>query len=168
MAADGVRQARSDHYKLMLALRFRSSRGAPHRIVEAAQLALGARIHVPHAAYNDMCLVVQVEAVGHQLVEIDLRRSFAAAIARPAIGAAAAFTAAVSGTALASLIRPSAAAILARRPVVAAAALFGLLFLYFSHADSFLRMSFQPSALSLSSLPPGGPIPSLLAPTEAV
>ena len=49
---DGVSQARAQHHELVLPLAFGRAHGAPHGAVQAAQLALGAGIHVAHAADN--------------------------------------------------------------------------------------------------------------------
>src|SRR5215469_16947453 len=82
---DGVCQPRAQHDELVLPLALRRPHGPPHRAVQAAQLALGARIHVAHAADDGVRLVVQVEAVADELVELDFRRAFRT----PAVEAAA-------------------------------------------------------------------------------
>jgi hypothetical protein len=43
----------------------------PHSIVEAAQLALGAAVHIPEAAHDGVRLIVEIEAIGHQLVQVN-------------------------------------------------------------------------------------------------
>src|SRR6202043_2439474 len=53
--------------------------GAPHGAIQPPQLALGAGIHVAHAADDAVRLIVQIEAVGHELLELDFGRTFRAA-----------------------------------------------------------------------------------------
>src|SRR5437867_757676 len=73
----------------MLALVLRGSIGATYGIVQPPQLAFGARVHVAHAADHAVRLVVEIEAVGDELLQLDLRRALeAGAIATPAVVAA--------------------------------------------------------------------------------
>jgi hypothetical protein len=72
---DGVGQARAQHDEFMLALVLRGAVGATHGVVKPPQLALGARIHVAHAADYAVRLVVEIQAVGDQLLQLDLRRT---------------------------------------------------------------------------------------------
>jgi hypothetical protein len=81
MTGDGVSQTRANHDKLVLALGLGGAGRTAHGVVEAAQLAPGSRIHVAHAADYDVRLVVEIETVAHQLIDIDLRRTFPAPIA---------------------------------------------------------------------------------------
>src|ERR1035438_1870949 len=71
----GVGEGRAQHDELVLPLAFGGAYGAAYGAVEAPQLALGAGIHVAHAADNGVRLVVQVEAVADQLFEFDFGRS---------------------------------------------------------------------------------------------
>ena len=81
--------------------------GAAHGVVKAPQLALGAGIHVAHAADDAVRLVVEIQAVGDQLLELDLGRTFeAVAIAAAAVVAAVAASAVIPARATARL-RPS-------------------------------------------------------------
>src|SRR4029077_20558413 len=62
--------------------------GAADGAIEAAQLALGARIHVAHPADNGVRLVVQIKAVADELFELDFGRAFRpAAVVTPALSA---------------------------------------------------------------------------------
>src|ERR1035437_339755 len=79
VARDGVGQAGAQHDELMLPLAFRRPHGTPYGTVETPELALGARIHVAHAAHDGMRLVVQVQAVADELFQLDLRRAFGTA-----------------------------------------------------------------------------------------
>src|ERR1035437_8113974 len=79
VARDGVGQAGAQHDELMLPLAFRRPDGTPYGTVETPELALGARIHVAHAAHDGMRLVVQVQAVADELFQLDLRRAFGTA-----------------------------------------------------------------------------------------
>src|ERR1035437_1353440 len=92
VARDGVGQAGAQHDELMLPLAFRRPHGTPHGTVETPELALGARIHIAHAAHDGMRLVVQVQAVADELLQLDFRRAFGTA----AIESAAVTTAAIS------------------------------------------------------------------------
>src|SRR5580693_6016257 len=76
VAGNSVSEARPDHDELMLALAFGGARGAPHGIVEPAKLALGSGVHVAHAAHHDVGLIIQIEAIGDQLLDIDFGRAF--------------------------------------------------------------------------------------------
>src|SRR5260370_2497951 len=70
---DRVRQPRPQHHELVLPLVLGSAIRPPHGIVQPPQLALGPRIHVPHAAHHAVRLVIQVQAVGNQFLELNLR-----------------------------------------------------------------------------------------------
>src|SRR5580704_15060301 len=72
---DGIRQARAQHHKLLLAFIFRCSHGPTHRVIQTAQLALGTGIHVAHAADHAVRLIIQVQRIGDQLLDIDLGRA---------------------------------------------------------------------------------------------
>ena len=87
MARDGIRQARAQHHELLLALIFGRANRAAHRIIKTAQLALGPGVHVAHAADYAVGLIVQVERIGDQFFDIDLRRSFKAATVATAVAA---------------------------------------------------------------------------------
>ena len=50
MPRDGVRQPRAQHHELVLALALRRAHGAPHRVVQPPQLALGAANPYPACA----------------------------------------------------------------------------------------------------------------------
>src|SRR5258708_30791343 len=76
MPRDGIRQSRAQHHELMLPLAFGSPHRAPHRVVQAAQLALGAGIHIAHARHHRVRMIVQIQAVADQLFDIDLRWTF--------------------------------------------------------------------------------------------
>src|SRR5580692_7761807 len=65
----------------MLALAFGGARGAPDGIVEPAKLALGSGIHVAHAAHHDVGLIIQIEAIGDQLLDIDFGRTLGTPVA---------------------------------------------------------------------------------------
>src|ERR1019366_4778066 len=100
VARDGIGQARAQHDELVLPLALRRPHGTPHGAVESAQLALGARIHVTHAAHDGVCLVVQVQAVADQLLQLDFRRAFGtAAIEAAAVASVSAITTAAITTA---------------------------------------------------------------------
>ena len=81
MARDGVGQTGAQHDELVLAFVLRRAGGPAHGVVEAAQLAARAGIHIAHAADDDVRLVVQVQAVADELFEFDLGRSVEAALA---------------------------------------------------------------------------------------
>src|SRR5262249_20935988 len=81
VARDGIRQARAQHDELVLPLAFGSAHGAAHGAIEAPQLALGAAVHVAHAADDCVRLVVQLKPVADQLFELDLGRTFEAPVA---------------------------------------------------------------------------------------
>src|SRR5579885_1965418 len=95
MPRDGVGEPGAQHHKLMLLLVFRSPHRAPDGVVQPPQLALGARIHVAHARHDGVGLVVEIQAVGDQLIELDFRRSLEGASSRtPAFALLAAIAAA--------------------------------------------------------------------------
>src|SRR5580700_3121901 len=81
VAGNSVSEARPNHDELMLALAFGGARGTPDGIVEPAKLALGSGVHVAHAAHHDVGLIIQIEAVGDQLLDIDFGRSFGTPVA---------------------------------------------------------------------------------------
>src|SRR5579872_2295990 len=124
VARDRIGEPRSEHYKLLLAFALGRADGAAHRVVEAPQLALGARIHVAHAAHHGMGLVVKVERITHQFLDVDLRRAIEAAT----ISAVAAVTPIAARTALATLAMRSAAWSAFARSAAPAAALAVLVF----------------------------------------
>jgi hypothetical protein len=68
MPRDGVRQPGAQHHELMLPLGLRRPHRPPHSVVQAPQLALGAAIHIAHANHYRMRLIVEVQAVGNQLL----------------------------------------------------------------------------------------------------
>jgi hypothetical protein len=86
----------------MLTFVFRSACGAPHGIVQAAQCASGAGIHIADADYDGVRLVIQIQAVVDQLFEIDILREIEASTA----GARASVTVTASFT-TGSAFRPS-------------------------------------------------------------
>src|SRR6266851_8386096 len=57
----------------MLPFVLRCPASPSNRVVEPAQLALGAGIHIAHPADNRVGLVVQIKAIADQLLEFDLR-----------------------------------------------------------------------------------------------
>src|ERR1035437_4244966 len=79
VARDGIGQAGAQHDELMLPLAFRRPHGTPYGTVETPELALGARIHIAHAAHDGMRLIVQVQAVADELFQLDFRRAFGTA-----------------------------------------------------------------------------------------
>src|SRR5262249_23122638 len=104
------------------------------------QLALSARIHVAHPADHAMRLVIQVEAVGNQLVQLDFRR----AVEAPALTVAAAFVTASlpiisAGTSSAFSRTAALSYAFSRRPALA-----GLYFLLLCHP---LNLAQQPRPL---------------------
>jgi hypothetical protein len=76
MTGDSVSQTRSQHDELLLPFVLRRADGAANRIVETAQLALGARIHIAHAADYAVRLIVEIQRIGDQFFDIDFRRAF--------------------------------------------------------------------------------------------
>src|SRR5260370_1718975 len=70
---DRVRQPRPQHHELVLPLVLGSAIRPPHGIVQPPQLTLGPRVHVPHAAHHAVRLVIQVQAIGDQFLELNLR-----------------------------------------------------------------------------------------------
>src|SRR5665213_3716932 len=76
MPRDGVRQPRAQHDKLMLPFGFRRAHGTSYGVIEASKLALGAAVHIAHANHHGMRLIVQVQAVGNQLLQFDLGEAF--------------------------------------------------------------------------------------------
>src|SRR5579862_7787505 len=60
----------------MLTLGFRRTHRSPHGVVQAPQLALGAAVHIAHANHDGMRLIVQIQAVGNQLLQFDLGEPF--------------------------------------------------------------------------------------------
>ena len=73
---------------LVLAVGFGGAAGAAHRVIEAPQLRLGARIHVAHAADNGVGLVVEIQRIVDQLLEIDFRGTVGTAAGTAAMVAA--------------------------------------------------------------------------------
>src|SRR5947209_15154121 len=86
MARDRVGQAGAEHDELVLALVLRGAHGAADGVIQAAELALGAGIHVAHTAHDHVGLVIEVERISDQLVVVDFGRAFGS---RPAEVAAA-------------------------------------------------------------------------------
>src|SRR5689334_24370071 len=113
MARDGVGQAGAQHDEFVLALALGRADGAADRAVEAPQLALGAAVHIAHAADDGVRLVIEIEAVADELFQLDFGRAFEAAVAA---GAAATITAISTVTAI------SAGAIAARAAISTGAA----------------------------------------------
>src|ERR1035438_353091 len=81
MPRNRVCQPRPQHDERMLALILRGACGATDGVVQAPQGAAGAGIQIAHTAHYDVSLVVEIEAVVDQFVEIDLGRTFHAAVA---------------------------------------------------------------------------------------
>jgi hypothetical protein len=81
---------------LLLAFVFGRANRPAHRIVETAQLALGAGVHVAHPADYAMGLIVQIQRIGNQFLDIDLGRAFKAPPVSPISVTAAAFPAPVA------------------------------------------------------------------------
>src|SRR5579871_1482361 len=100
MARDGIREARAQHDELMLAFTLRRSHGAADRIVQTAELALGAAIHVPHARDDGVGLVVEIQTIGNELVELDVGRAFERT---PSAGTAAFAAVAITAGAVATI-----------------------------------------------------------------
>src|SRR4029078_11948753 len=73
MARNGIGQARAQHDEVMLAFALGSAHRPPHRIIQPTQLALGAGIHVAHAGYDGVGLVIQIQTVGDQFFQFDFR-----------------------------------------------------------------------------------------------
>jgi hypothetical protein len=131
----------------VLTLIFRSAGSAPDSIIEPPQLAFGAGIHIPHPAYDNVRLIVEIKAVTNQLFDVDLGRALAAALAgaAPSLTAttwtttlASPLTATIVTTAFASASFTSARAatapsILSRWTVFTAATFFGFFFFNFCH-----------------------------------
>src|SRR5271166_1883030 len=65
----------------MLAFVFGRAHCAPHGVVETAELALGAGVHVAHAADYAVRLIVEIKRVGDEFFEIDLGRPIGTAVA---------------------------------------------------------------------------------------
>src|SRR5688572_20215379 len=80
MPCDRISQSGTEHHELMLTLALRSAACPSDSVVQPAQLALRARIHVPHACDYAVGLVVQVKAIRNQLVKVDLRRAHPIAV----------------------------------------------------------------------------------------
>src|SRR5258708_28829546 len=75
MARNGVSQPRAQHHELLLSLAFRCANCAAHCIVETPQLALGPGVHVAHAAYHSVRLVVEIQRIRDQLLDIHVGRA---------------------------------------------------------------------------------------------
>jgi len=65
------------------------SDGTSHRTIEAAQLTSGARVHITHPGNHGVRLIVEIEAVCHQLLKLDLGRTFEAVTPRATAAVAA-------------------------------------------------------------------------------
>jgi hypothetical protein len=78
MTRDGVSQTRPQHHELLLPLVLRRSNSPANGIVEAAQLAFGSRVHIAHAADHAVRLIVEIQRIGDQFLDVDLRRTFEA------------------------------------------------------------------------------------------
>src|SRR5258708_19506837 len=75
MARNGVSQPRAQHHELLLSLAFRCANRAAHGIVETPQLALGPGVHVAHAAYHSVRLVVEIQRIRDQFLDIHVGRA---------------------------------------------------------------------------------------------
>jgi hypothetical protein len=106
---------------LLLPFIFRRSNGAANGIVETAQLALSAGVHIAHAADHAVRLIVEIQRIGDQFFDIDFRRPFEAApiATTPVVSSIAALTTA----ALASTLRSSTWRTIALRSTAALATL---------------------------------------------
>src|SRR5690349_19923474 len=102
MPRDSVRKTGPHHHKFVLTLAFRSTCGAPHGVIQPAQLAFRTRIHVAHPADYNVRLVVQVQTIPDQFVQIDFRWPFTTPLATPA-WAAKTLTSAIAAPVSASL-----------------------------------------------------------------
>jgi len=71
VSRDGVGQPRAQHDELVLPLVFWSANSPPHGVIQTPELALGSAIHIAHADDHSVRLVIQVQAVGHELLELD-------------------------------------------------------------------------------------------------
>src|SRR6476646_4872786 len=60
----------------MLPLGFRRAHRSANSVIQAPQLALGAAIHIAHANHYGMRLIIQIQAVGNQLLQFDLGETF--------------------------------------------------------------------------------------------
>src|SRR5215217_4176435 len=85
MARDRIGKARSQHHKLVLLVAFGRLACAPHCVIETPELASGARVHVAHSRNDGMSLVIEIQAIGDQLVEVDFRGPFEPALAAATI-----------------------------------------------------------------------------------
>src|SRR5580704_18525 len=175
----------------MLALAFGGARGAPHGIVEPAKLALGSGIHVAHAAHHDVGLIIQIQAIGDQLLDIDFGRAFGTPVAiaertpfsatfappvtttfRTAAGAPAIPAAAIIAAIVGARAAASRTAILTSRPIAFLfCLLLRLLFFCFRHRN-FHPSNFRTAclfALEAANFPwPGVPIRGLPSRRAAV
>src|SRR5436305_9790654 len=99
MPRDRIRQARTQHHEFVLPLALHSPNRAPHGVIQAPQLALRAGIHVAHPRNNHVSLIIQIQAIGDQFLELDVRLEV-----RPPHWTAAApwTTTVISGTTLAT------------------------------------------------------------------
>src|SRR3984957_21264605 len=79
MTRDGITQTRPQHHELLLPLVLRRADSAAYGIVETAQLAFGAGVHVAHAADHTVRLIVEIQRIGYQFFDVDFRRPFEAA-----------------------------------------------------------------------------------------
>src|SRR5437764_5116762 len=145
MPRNRIRKTGTHHHKFMLAFAFGSTCCPAYRVVQAAQLAFGAGIHVAHSANYNVRLVVQVQTIGNQFVQIDFGWPFTTSLTRAAWTTAEtlftpAIAAPVSASLASSIVRspiarsPAAPApILPRRPIFGAPPPFGFLLFNFRH-----------------------------------
>jgi hypothetical protein len=109
-----VREARAQHDEFMLAFALRRSGRATNRIVQTAQRAACAGIHIANPDNDGVRLIIEIEAVIDQLVEVNVLKSeiaTAAAGTRASVAAGPSFTWPAFGTIAPS--RPAFAALTA-------------------------------------------------------
>jgi hypothetical protein len=78
---DGICEARPKHDERMLALVFGGPSGAANGVIQTPQGAACTGIEVAHPAYNDVRLIIEIQAIVDQLVEVDFGRAFETAVA---------------------------------------------------------------------------------------
>lgn len=83
VACNGVGQARTEHHELMLPFILWCAGGPAYRVVKPTQLTAGTGIHIAHPADHDVGLIVEIEAVGDELLDFDVWREVAAFGKRP-------------------------------------------------------------------------------------
>ena len=83
VACNGVGQSRTEHHELMLPFILWCAGGPAYRVVKPTQLTAGTGIHVAHPADHDVGLIVEIEAVGDELLDFDVWREVAALGKRP-------------------------------------------------------------------------------------